>query len=89
MKRKNLYFGAFGLAAVSAVITFYSIGFKNEKGLYEQADLSVFTKQSATDAQKWLAARYIDAETGEKISSERLSELYQITKKQKTFKFSF
>lgn len=83
MKRKNLYFGALGLAALSAVITFYSIGFNNEKGLYEQSDLSVFTKQSATDAQKWLAARYIDAETGEKISNERLQEIYQLQKTKK------
>lgn len=83
MKRKNLYFGAIGLVAFSTVITIYSISFNKQKGLYEQTDLSVLSKQSASDAQKWLAARYIDAETGEKISPERLSELYKMYKSKK------
>ena len=44
---------------------------------YEQKDLSVLIEPSADDARKWLEARYIDQETGERITDEKLALIEQ------------
>ncbi|MBU2018478.1 MAG: T9SS type A sorting domain-containing protein [Bacteroidetes bacterium] len=72
MKRsKFILFGSIGLVTVTALVVASTFVF-NEKGAYEKNDLTFLKNQSAEDAQKWLEARYFDAETGEKISDEKL-----------------
>jgi hypothetical protein len=87
MKRKNLLLGTIGFTTLTAVIMFCFVGFENQNGSYSKNDLSVFDKENANDAKKWLAARYVDGETGEKITPERLSELYQAQKSKKRATF--
>jgi hypothetical protein len=77
MTRKNLLLSSVGLTVISAVVFSFYINIDSKEATYEMSDLSVFNKQNANDAIKWLEARYLDAETGERISPERLSEIYK------------
>lgn len=74
MKSKNIIIGSLGLAALSAVFMLVPFDF-SKKGSYNPTDLSALQKQSASDAQKWLEARYLDLATGEKITPEKLAFL--------------
>ena len=47
------------------------------KATYEKSDLSVLNAPSADDARNWLEARYIDQETGERITNEKLALIEQ------------
>ncbi|MFN5417596.1 MAG: T9SS type A sorting domain-containing protein [Flavobacteriia bacterium] len=76
MKSKNIIIGSLGLVAVSAIFMLVPFDF-SKKGTYNQKDLSALQKQSASDAQKWLEARYLDLATGQKITPEKLALLLE------------
>lgn len=76
MKSKNIIIGSLGLVAVSAIFMLVPFDF-SKKGSYNQQDLSSLEKQSASDAQKWLEARYLDLATGQKITPEKLAQLLE------------
>lgn len=89
MRRKNIIIGTVGFAALSALIAINPFHFGKGNGSYNPEDLSVFRKQSAGDAQIWLAARYIDLETGKKITSEKLHMLMEQEKNRKRAGITF
>lgn len=76
MKRKNLLIGSIGLAAVAGALVLSPWNWGGQDGAYSSTPLSVLQEQAASDAQKWLEARYIDVTTGQKVTQERLLELY-------------
>jgi photosystem II stability/assembly factor-like uncharacterized protein len=76
MKRNKLIIGSIGLVAVASSFLISTLGSKND-GTYQKKDLSVLQQQIASDAQKWLEARYIDLETGQKITPEKLQMIME------------
>ena len=83
MKSKNLIIGTVGFAALSAVFLFSPFNFFKKSASYNKTSLSVLQEQNANDAAKWLAARYVDLETGERISPEKLNQLINQEKNRK------
>jgi hypothetical protein len=83
MNRKKIIFGTSGVAVVAAVFMLSNISIFENEATYLPQDLSSFEKQTASDAQKWLEARYLDLATGEKITAEKLNLLLQEQKKLK------
>ena len=73
MKRNKLIIGSAGLVAAAAIFAVSPWSFNGSKGDYAKKDLPSMEAKSAEDAQKWLQARYIDQETGQPISSEKLA----------------
>ena len=75
MKRSQLVlFGGMGIVAIAAMIIASPFAF-NKKGSYEKSNLTFLKDQSASDAKAWMEARYIDFETGEKITPEKLVQI--------------
>ena len=64
-----------GSVIVASVVgLFYTLPKEDlSKATYEKSDLSVLNAPSADDARKWLEARYVDQETGERITDEKLA----------------
>ncbi len=83
MKSKNLIIGTVGIAALSAVFLFSPFNFFKKSASYNKSSLSSLQEQNANDAAKWLAARYVDLETGERISPEKLNQLINQEKNRK------
>lgn len=88
MKRKNFIIGTVSFAAISAVFVLTPY-FGNKEGEYSMQELNVFQKQNASDARAWLDARYLDLETGEKITPEKLNQIMQQEKNRKRSNFTF
>lgn len=76
MKRNKLLIGSIGLAAIAGALFVFPLGW-GDGGSYQSKSLSVLEQQSANDAQKWLEARYMDVTTGQKVTPERLNELFK------------
>lgn len=75
MKRNKLIlFGSIGVVAAAAVLIAQPFSV-NEKGSYKKTNLSFLKDQSSEDARIWLDARYIDPETGQKMSDEKLRQI--------------
>jgi hypothetical protein len=72
MKRNKLFIGSAGLVAIAAIFAVSPLNFNGSEGSYSKKDLPSMELKSADDAKKWLEARYIDQETGEPITSEKL-----------------
>lgn len=72
MKRNKLIIGSASLVAIAAVFAVSPWNFTGSKGSYTQKDLPSLESKSAEDAKKWLEARYIDQETGQPISPDKL-----------------
>jgi hypothetical protein len=83
MKSKNLIIATVSLSVLSAVFIFSPFSFFNKKGEYNPSNLTSLQQKSATDARIWLDARYVDLETGEKITPEKLQQLYNQEKSRK------
>jgi hypothetical protein len=89
MKSKNLIIGTASITVLTAVFMFTPFNFFKKSGEYSQSKLKAIQEQNANDARIWLDARYIDLETGEKITSEKLQQLYEQEKKRKRSGFVF
>jgi flagellar basal body-associated protein FliL len=72
MKRNKIIIGSATLVALAAIFAVSPWNFNSSKGSYSQKDLPSLETKSAEDAKKWLEARYIDQETGLRISNEKL-----------------
>lgn len=72
MKRNKLFIGSAGLVAIAAIFAVSPLNFNGSEGSYSKKELPSMDSKSAHDAKKWLEARYIDQETGEPITSEKL-----------------
>lgn len=89
MKRNKLIVGAIGVIAAGAIFSTLPLGL-NSVGSYKKKSLSSLEMRSATEAQNWLAARYIDQSTGEPVTAQKLSEIRtQIAKMSKSKAISF
>ncbi len=75
MKRNNVIIGSVGIVAAAALLVVSPWKSTDSEGTYTQESLSSLTEKSATDAQLWLQARYIDPETGVRISDKRLRQI--------------
>ena len=75
MKRNKLIIGAVGVVATAAAFVLTSWNPNGSNGAYTQQDLSIFKKKDANDARLWLEARYIDPETGQRITQEKLNQI--------------
>ena len=73
MKRNKIIFGTAGIIAIAAVVVTSTSDLGKTVGLYQERDLSFIQSQSVDDYEKWIEARYIDQETGQKITAEKLT----------------
>lgn len=80
MKRKILLSSCLGVAAILGTTLFFKSDLFSTEGKYAAKDLTSLEKQTAKDAIKWLEARYIDVNTGEKVTHERFLELLEAEK---------
>jgi hypothetical protein len=90
MKRNKLIIGSAGLVALAAFFAVSPWSFTESVGLYSKKGLTSLEDKTADDAQQWLAARYIDQETGLRISNEKLNQIRtQIRKAPRSKSISF
>lgn len=80
MKRNKIIIGSAGLVAIAAVFAVSPWSF-NGSGSYSKKDLPSLESKSAEDAKKWLEARYIDQETGQRITPEKLEWIREQVRK--------
>ncbi|MFM7301144.1 MAG: hypothetical protein ACKO1R_08395, partial [Crocinitomicaceae bacterium] len=74
--KKGLYLiGSLGFTGLIAWVSLTKINLNSPKASYEQRELGAFEAQKADEAAAWLRARYIDVQTGETISQEKLAEI--------------
>jgi len=68
--------GSVMVASVVGLLLFFQ---ENEsvQGSYVKKDLSTIVNQNANEALEWINARYIDEETGERITAEKLASIEQ------------
>lgn len=71
MKRNRIIIGSASLVALAAVFAVSPWSF-NGSGSYSKKDLPSLESKSADDAKRWLEARYIDQETGQPVTPEKL-----------------
>ena len=73
MKRNKIILGSALLVAVAAIFAVSPWSVSSSNGTYSKKSLSSLEpRTSGEDAKLWLEARYIDQETGEKITPEKL-----------------
>jgi hypothetical protein len=90
MKRNKLIIGSVGIIAVASIFAVSPWSFNGSEGAYKKKDLASLSSKSAEDAQKWLRARYIDQETGQPITPEKLALIEkQIRKSPRSKSISF
>lgn len=83
MKSKNLIIGTASLTVLTAVFMLTPFNFYKKEGEYKQTSLKALQQQNANDARIWLDARYVDLETGEKITPEKLQLIIEQEKNRK------
>ena len=68
-----------GSVMVASVVGLFLLLPKNEttQGSYDKKDLSSINTPSANEALQWINARYLDEETGERITAEKLASIEQ------------
>jgi hypothetical protein len=72
MKRSKLILlGSVGIVAVAAALVASPYAF-DKNGEYSKNQLSFLQEKSAEDAAAWIAARYFDPTTGQRISAAKL-----------------
>lgn len=72
MKRNKLIIASAGIVAIAAVFAMSPWSFNYSDATYSKKEFSSLESKSSDDARKWLEARYIDQETGQKITPEKL-----------------
>lgn len=74
--KKGLYLiGSLGFTGLIAWVSLTKINLNSPEASYEQRELGAFEAQKADEAAAWIRARYIDVQTGETISQEKLAEI--------------
>lgn len=80
MKRSKLILlGSLGIAAIATVLVVSPFAF-NSKSEYNKNQLSFLQEKSADDAAAWIAARYFDPTTGERITQAKLQLIEKAVK---------
>jgi hypothetical protein len=80
MKRSKLILlGFLGVVAIAAALVASPYAF-NKKGEYSKNQLSFLQDKSADDAAAWIAARYFDPTTGERITAAKLKLIEKAVK---------
>lgn len=80
MKRSKLILlGSLGIVAIMAALLVSPYAF-NKKGEYNKNQLSFLQEKSADDAAAWIAARYFDPTTGERITASKLKMIDKAVK---------
>ncbi|MFM7662678.1 MAG: T9SS type A sorting domain-containing protein [Bacteroidota bacterium] len=82
MKKQFVIFGFLVLTSISVTLL-YTFGVFNQSSFtaYKQKDLTVLQSTKADEAAAWLRARYIDVETGQPITQEKLSQIQNYVRK--------
>ncbi|MDG1332136.1 MAG: T9SS type A sorting domain-containing protein [Crocinitomicaceae bacterium] len=75
MKRNNIIIGSVGVIATAALIAVSPWKSTDSEGTYTQETFSSLTNKSADDAKLWMERRYLDPETGERISNKKLRQI--------------
>lgn len=75
MKRNNLILGSVGIVAIAALFAVSPWKLTDSEGTYTQEAFSSLTEKSANDARLWLDRKYIDHETGERITDKKLRQI--------------
>lgn len=76
MKRNKLVIGSFSVAAIALTAVILSSASSTEEASYESKGLaSLAAPTNPDEAAEWLNARYIDLETGVRITPEKLALL--------------
>jgi len=89
MKRKSILFGGIGIVALTAVVAALPWNF-GKQGSYKVKGLSHLERPSASDAQQWMKARYIDQTTGLPVSKAHLEQIRtQVSKMSRNKSISF
>lgn len=80
MKRSKLILlGSLGLVAIATILVASPFAFI-KSGQYTKNQLSFLQEKSADDAAAWIAARYFDPTTGERITAEKLNLIEKAVK---------
>ena len=75
MKRNNVIIGSVGIVATAALFAVSPWRSADSEGTYTQEAFSSLTEKSADDARLWLDRKYLDPETGERISDKKLRQI--------------
>ncbi len=76
MKKQSIFFGTLVLGGIAAALTYsFDVFNSNSASTYEQKELSILQARKADEAQAWLRARYVDVNTGQPITPEKLAEV--------------
>jgi hypothetical protein len=75
MKRNNVIIGSVGIVATAALFAVSPWRPADSEGTYTQEAFSSLTEKSADDARLWLDRKYLDSETGERISDKKLRQI--------------
>lgn len=75
MKRNNVILGSVGIVATAALFALSPWKSNDSEGTYTQESFSSLTDKSADDARLWLEAKYLDPETGVRITDKRLRQI--------------
>ena len=75
MKRNNVIIGAVGIVATAALFAVSPWTSADSEGTYTQEAFSSLTEKSADDARLWIERKYIDQETGERITDKKLRQI--------------
>jgi hypothetical protein len=74
--KKGLYLiGTVFITGIIGYISVSELNFSSSESVYQQKDLGSLNAQKSDEAAAWLKARYIDVQTGETISPEKLAQI--------------
>lgn len=89
MLKKGLIIGSLMATGILALFLVNKFSVENEES-YAQNGLKSLQEQNANDAMEWMKARYVDVNTGQPISTEKLAEIQkQLSKLPKSKSISF
>lgn len=75
MKRNNVIIGSVGIVAAAALFVVSPWKSTDSEGTYTKESFSSLTETSANDAKLWMERRYLNPETGERISQKELNKI--------------
>lgn len=75
MKRNNLIIGSVGIVATAALFAVSPWKPTDSEGAYTKESFSSLTEKSVDDAKLWMERRYLDPETGERISEKKMRQI--------------